>query len=79
MDLTELHKAKNDAAFQDWLRRIPEPSLLEPDEQDYEAAKLGEGYCDPDRAREVELDHNYHLARDSKLMRLYLRWKATLD
>jgi hypothetical protein len=79
MDLTELHRAKNDAAFQDWLRRITEPSLLEPDEQDYEAAKLGEGYCDPDRAREVELDHNYHLARDSKLMRLYRQWKVTLD
>jgi hypothetical protein len=43
MDLTELHRAKHDAAFQDWLRRIPEPSLLEPDEQDHEAAKLGEG------------------------------------
>jgi hypothetical protein len=47
-----------------------------PDDEDHEVAKLHEEYSDPWTAGEVQLAHNYHLARASKVTRLYRQWMA---
>jgi hypothetical protein len=65
-----------DPAFCAWLRETLGPEPVDPDAEDYEAAKLHEEYSDPWKAREVQLAHNYHLAQASKLMRLYRQWRV---